>query len=113
MATDKQKYPLNPMLLARARELRSDSAPTEKKLWRCLRNRQLNGYKFRRQHPLETFVADFYCAQVKLVAELDGDSHEDELAESDDQFRTRIMERSGRHVIRFWNHSVHRNLEGV
>src|SRR5690349_9123750 len=66
-------------LLAIARDIRHEPAPAEQKLWRCLRNRRLNGLKFRRQHPIGPFIADFYCADLRPIIELDGDSHADQL----------------------------------
>ena len=58
-------------LLDRARIPRSEPAPAEEKLWRCLRDRQLNGLKFRRQHAFKNYILDFYCAKCRLVIELD------------------------------------------
>jgi len=98
-------------LLAFARSMRADPAPAEKKLWRCLRDRQLSGFKFRRQHPLGPFIADFFCPKLKLVVELDGDSHA-ERAVYDDR-RTVRLERDGYFVIRFRNEDVFRHLDAV
>ena len=64
-------------LLRRARAMRHEPAPAEKKLWRLLRDRQLNGFKFRRQHRVAGYIADFYCHEASLVVELDGASHGD------------------------------------
>ena len=58
-----------------ARENRKASTEAEKKLWKALRNRNLHGYKFRRQHPIFDFIADFYCHECKLIVELDGEYH--------------------------------------
>ena len=91
-------------LLRRARAMRHEPAPAEKKLWRLLRDRQLNGFKFRRQHRLAGYIADFYCHKVMLVVELDGDSHGDRTAY--DEQRTKRLERRGHHVIRFVNDDV-------
>src|SRR2546428_599656 len=90
-----------PLLLQRAREMRHEPAPAEKKLWHCLRDRQLGGYKFRRQQPIAPFVADFFCAPCKLVVELDGDSHD--RRDEYDASRTRRLNRGGLRVIRFLN----------
>ncbi len=91
-------------LLERARAMRHDPAPAEAKLWQCLRDRQVGGYKFRRQRPLPPYIADLCCLQLRLVIELDGDSHADQLP--DDGRRTRRLERDGHHVIRFVNDDV-------
>jgi len=98
-------------LLRRARAMRHDPAPAEMKLWRLLRDRQLGGFKFRRQHRLAGYIADFYCAEASLVIELDGDSHGDQ-AEYDER-RTKRIERHGHCVIRFVNDDVFRHTDAV
>src|SRR3954447_19228245 len=94
-----RKKAIDPVLLQRARSMRHDPAPAEQKLWACLRNRQLGGLKFRRQQPIEPFIADFFCFELKLVVELDGDSHGDR--EAYDVSRTKYLERDGCRVVRF------------
>ncbi len=91
--------------------MRHESAPAEQKLWRCLRDRQLNGLKFRRQHPLDGFIADFFCHEVGLVIEIDGDSHSHR--ETYDATRTKTLNRGGHVVIRFMNEDVHDFLDVV
>jgi very-short-patch-repair endonuclease len=98
-------------LLRRARAMRHEPAPAEKKLWRLLRDRQLAGFKFRRQHRLAGYIADFYCHDVELVVELDGDSHGDRGAY--DERRTKRLERRGHHVIRFVNDDVFWHADAV
>ncbi|HIP95769.1 MAG TPA: DUF559 domain-containing protein, partial [Anaerolineae bacterium] len=66
MNTEKQ-HRVYPPILARARELRQPQTPAESRLWSRLRNRQLSGFKFRRQHPIGRFIVDFYCAACRLV----------------------------------------------
>ncbi len=95
----------------RAKELRKDMTPAEKILWEHLRNRQLGGFKFRRQHPMGSFIADFYCAECKLVIEIDGDIHISQ-AEADAK-RTEIIESFRYQVIRFRNAEVETNLQSV
>src|SRR5207248_2238440 len=95
------------LLLERARAMRHESAPAAEKLWWCLRNRRLGGYKFRRQQPLVPYVADFFCAQAKL----DGESH-GERREYDER-RTKRLTRNGLRVIRFENDDVFRFLDAV
>jgi very-short-patch-repair endonuclease len=85
--------------------------PAEQKLWYFLRNRRLNGYKFRRQEAIAPFIADFYCAEVGIVVELDGDTHADKAGY--DTARTRWLAANGYEVVRFVNHYVHRELEAV
>jgi very-short-patch-repair endonuclease len=91
--------------------MRHEPAPAESKLWQCLRNRQLGGFKFRRQTPLAPYIADFYCVELALIVELDGDSHA-ERAEYDER-RTRRLVRDGLHVIRFLNVDVYSHPDAV
>jgi len=92
-----------------ARQLRRDSTDAEALLWRHLRNRQLGGLKFRGQATLGGAIPDFFCAEKQLVVEVHGGQHSEEV----DAPRTERLEALGCHVIRFWNHQVHENLEGV
>jgi len=95
----------------RAHELRQEMTPAEKLLWSHLRDKQLHGLKFRRQHPLGPFVADFYCAAHRLVVEIDGDIHD--LQPERDAARTEQFEQYGYRVIRFRNERVLNNIEDV
>jgi very-short-patch-repair endonuclease len=96
---------------ARARELRKRQTPAERALWSRLRKKQLLGYKFRRQHPIGCFIVDFCCARVKLVVEIDGESHASQV-EYDDS-RTAHLEEQGYIVIRFTNDQVLRHSSAV
>ena len=95
----------------RARELRQPLTKAEAILWKLLRGRKLAGYKFRRQHPIGQFIADFYCAEAMLIVELDGAIH-DEQIEYDDA-RTEWLAAQGYQVIRFQNSQVINNLGDV
>jgi len=95
----------------RARELRKEATLAEKILWNHLRNRQLGGYKFRRQSPMGRVIADFYCAETKLIIEIDGDIHDFQI-EADKQ-RTQEIENHGYRVIRFRNEEVEKNIRLV
>ena len=95
----------------RAKELRKTQTPAEKILWSRLRNRGLCGLKFRRQHPVGPFIADFYCAQHRLVVELDGEVHLG-LAEQDAS-RTTQLTAYGYQVLRVWNEEVEANPDQV
>ncbi len=106
-----KKVPLNPLLLTRAREMRHDPAPAEEKLWRFLSDRQVGGFKFRRQHFVGPYVADFYCHELRLIVELDGDSHD--RRDVYDSTRTKILDRGGERVIRFVNTDVFDHLDSV
>jgi len=85
--------------------------PTEKALWQRLRAKRLDGLKFRRQHPLGPFIADFYCAAHRLVVEIDGGIHETQAER--DQARTEQFEAYGYRVIRFSNEQVKQDIEAV
>jgi len=89
-----------------SKELRRKSTEAEKKLWAILRNRQLKGKKFRRQHTIACYVADFYCHECKLVVELDGHHHKKPDARKYDQTRTTALNDLGVTVLRFWNEEV-------
>jgi len=80
----------------------------ERLLWERLRNRQLSGLKFRRQHPLGPFITDFYCAEKRLVVEIDGDIHD--LQNEQDEQRTRQFKEFGYRLIRFRNKEVETNI---
>ena len=84
----------------------------EQLLWFCLRRKQL-GSHFRRQHPINKYVLDYYCQKARLVVELDGGQHNDDQAILNDSQRTAFLERRGIKVIRIWNDELFKNLEGV
>ena len=92
----------------RARELRQEMTRPEQLLWERLRNRQLSGLKFRRQHPLGPFITDFYCTEKRMVLEIDGDIHD--LQREQDEQRTRQFEEFGYRVIRFQNQEIETNI---
>ena len=85
----------------------------EQVLWAKLKNKQLNGYKFRRQYSVNQYIMDFYCPQVKLGIEVDGSSHFRESDIRSDEKRTLHMKTYGIQIIRFTNNEIYENLEGV
>ena len=95
----------------RARELRRDSSRAERICWEQLRAHRLQGIKFRRQHPIGRYFADFACPSRKIVIEIDGEHHADQL-EADNR-RTAEMEATGWRVIRFAANEVVQNPEGI
>jgi very-short-patch-repair endonuclease len=101
--------PLPSSTLAIARKLRKQCTDAEFRLWYYLRAKRTLNLKWRRQHPIPSYVADFYCHQAKLVVEFDGGQH-DELK---DTKRTAFIRLQGIEVIRFWNHDVVLNTEAV
>ena len=90
----------------RARALRRQQTEAETLLWKHLRSRQLLDLKFRRQHPIGPYFADFACIEIGLVIELDGGQHADEGAAAQDTARARCMAAAGFATRRFWNHEV-------
>ena len=102
--------PYNPQLVARAKEMRKNPTIAERKLWGYLRNFPV---KFWRQRPIDNFIVDFYCPKLKLVIEVDGDSHFTDSGLVYDQERTRVLEGYGLRIIRFTNDEVLQNFEGV
>ncbi len=103
--------PYNPKLVERAKDLRRNMTPAEKKLWYSY----LRYFKFRvlRQKPINNFIVDFYCAKLKLVIEIDGDSHFTNDGKDYDQERTQILEGYGLRVMRFTNDEVLKDFAGV
>jgi very-short-patch-repair endonuclease len=95
----------------RARILRREMTEAEKRLWRMLRSRQTEGYRFRRHVPIGGFIADFVCHAARLIVEIDGGQHD--LISEEETTRTRFLESEGYRVLRFWNNEVLENPEGV
>ena len=104
-----QKSTMN--LADKARSLRKNQTDVEQLVWQHLRNRQLYNYKFRRQFPIEPYVADFACLELKLIIELDGGRHACQI--NYDEQRSLFLEQRGFKVIRFWNNDVIENTVGV
>ena len=96
-----------------ARHLRNNLTEAESILWQKLRNKKLNGLKFRRQHPIAGFIADFYCFESGLIIEIDGCIHELSYYHEHDDGRTNVLESLGIKVIRFSNEEVLNNIEKV
>ena len=96
-----------------ARQLRQAETETEHIMWSWLRNRQINGAKFRRQQPLGVYCLDFVCFEKMLVVEIDGSQHANPTTLEKDQERTRWLETQGFRVLRFWNSDVKNNPDGV
>jgi very-short-patch-repair endonuclease len=94
-----------------AKALRRTMTDAERKLWLFLRNRRLDGYKFRRQVPVGPYVADFLCERARLIVEVDGGQHAD--ATVRDNQRSAWLSQHGYRVERFWNKEVLQNLDGV
>lgn len=110
--TENFYYNASDEIIRRAKLLRKEMTETEVLLWKELRNFKL-GLKFRRQHPVGRFIVDFYCHQAKLVIEIDGGIHQQEIQKERDENRTYELEKLGLKVIRFDNQNIKLNISEV
>jgi very-short-patch-repair endonuclease len=113
----KENYPFyfgtTTQIMYKAGILRKSMTSAESKLWQALRRRELAGFRFRRQHPINYYIADFFCYQAMLVVEVDGGYHlEKEQFERDKQ-RTKVINEFNIRVIRFTNDEVENNIDNV
>jgi very-short-patch-repair endonuclease len=111
------EYPMyfgaKPDMFVKAKELRRTETEAEKRLWSRLHKNQLLGLHFRRQHPINIFIADFYCPKIKLVIEVDGGIHEIPEHQAYDIGRSEILNDFGIKVVRFTNEQVIDDIENV
>ena len=96
-----------------ARRLRHQQSDAERLLWSKLRGLQLEGVKFRRQHPIGNYIVDFVSLSKHLIIEIDGGQHNEEPRKEKDKRRTSWLQGEGYQVLRFWNNDVLTNIEGV
>ena len=99
------------LLQSRARRLRKQATDAERYLWRHLRDRQIAGYRFRRQVPVAGFIADFACLEAKVIVELDGGQHAQHVGY--DEQRDRLIEAQGFRILRFWDNQVFLETQAV
>ncbi len=104
--------PYNPKLKERARYLRNHSTKTEITLWKYLKGKQLNGYDFDRQKPIDQFIVDFYCKNLRLAIELDGESHVEKWG-TYDVYRDRRLQEFGITVLHFQNEEILKHTRDV
>jgi very-short-patch-repair endonuclease len=95
------------------RDLRANLTPCERLLWARLRGRQLDGFKFRRQHPVGPYIIDFFCAEKDLAIEIDGDSHYVGGQIPRDRERDAYLAQRGIRVLRFTNNDIREEMDGV
>ncbi|NET82764.1 MAG: endonuclease domain-containing protein [Moorea sp. SIO1F2] len=105
--------PYNPLLKERARQLRKNMTPGELTLWKHLKGKQMCGYDFDRQRPIDQFIVDFYCKKLMLAIEIDGYSHDSEEAQERDRERQARLESLGVRFLRFQEEEVCDEVEGV
>ena len=103
----------NPHNLKNAKEMRSNMTPAETKMWRILRGKRFQDLKFKRQVLIGNYIVDFLCENKKIIIEIDGGQHNEELNIQSDKNRTRYLENNGYKVLRFWNDEVMKNINGV
>jgi very-short-patch-repair endonuclease len=99
--------------IVRARQFRKKETCAEKLMWRWLRARRFNAYKFRRQHPLDDYYLDFFCEEAELAIELDGSQHGYPDRQAHDARREEILKSRGIKVLRFWNSHLRRDAQSV
>ncbi|HAF48069.1 MAG TPA: hypothetical protein DCL08_02375 [Anaerolineaceae bacterium] len=96
-----------------AQNLRKTQTDAEQLLWSKLRSRELSGFKFRRQHPIDNYILDFYCNEAQLAIEIDGGQHAEKENIKMDEQRTALLNQKGIRVIRYWNNDVLENTDEV
>ncbi|MFH1429352.1 MAG: endonuclease domain-containing protein [Candidatus Margulisiibacteriota bacterium] len=106
-------YGASVKILKQAKELRNLQTPAEAKLWKHLKTNKLNGLSFRRQHPINRFIADFYCHKLKLVIEVDGSAHNIEEVRVYDKERENILQAFNLDILRFTNEEIENSIEIV
>ena len=105
-------YKADPLIFSNARILRNNLTPAEQTFWLRLKE-QFPQYKFRRQHPISIYIADFYCHKLKLVIEIDGPIYDSEKAKLNDEKRQKNLENLNLIVIRFTNEQIKNEVENV
>lgn len=105
--------PYNPKLKERSRRLRSNMTKGEVILWQRLKNKQIMGYAFQRQRPIDQFIVDFYCKSLALAIEVDGSVHDDEAVQERDEARQIRLEGLGVRFLRFSDDEVRNNTNAV
>ena len=109
----KNWLPYNPYLKQLAKTLRNNMTLSEILLWQQLKKKQLDGFDFDRQKPIDEFIVDFYCKELKLAIEIDGSTHDNEKSWQKDQLRQKRLEQLGVSFLRFSDKEIKENLEGV
>jgi very-short-patch-repair endonuclease len=108
------KYLFNdPDLKHRRRVLRKNQTDTEKAFWSHVRSRQFHGMKFLRQYSVGPYILDFYCPEIKTAIELDGGQHNESRGKAYDAVRSEYLQAQGIDVLRFWDHEVLLDIQGV
>ncbi len=106
-------YYAKPIIFERAKAMRIEMTHAEKAVWELLRSKKMLGYRFKAQHPIDIFIADFYCHELKLVIEIDGGIHRSKEQKEYDMGREAVLECFDISVIRFTNDEVDNDIEQV
>ena len=106
-------YRYKPNLTCPSRKLRNEMTDAERFLWSKIRCKQLNGYQFNRQKPLDNFIVDFYCCRAMLAIEIDGGQHYEKENIKEDKLRDARLKQLDIKVLRFTNLDILKNIEGV
>lgn len=106
-------YGASPSTFQKAKMLRANMTSQEKLLWEELKGNKVDGLRFKSQHPIDTFIADFYCHKLHLVIEIDGDSHNSNDQKEYDEGRTYDMEKHGIRTLRFTNQEIENDVPSV
>ncbi|MBL4852620.1 MAG: DUF559 domain-containing protein [Robiginitomaculum sp.] len=96
-----------------AKDLRKNMTEAEHKLWSHIRRKLLDGYRFRRQHPVGPFIVDFICIAEKLIIEVDGATHGDDAEIAYDERRTKFLETHGWKIVRYGNEEIYKSIDDV
>lgn len=96
-----------------AKELRANMPEAEHRLWYFLRNKQLAGYRFRRQHPVGKYITDFACVREKLIIEVDGATHGEDQEMQYDERRTEFLHSQSWRIVRYGNEEIYKNIDDV
>ena len=99
--------------LEKAKELRKNMTPQERKLWKILRNHQFYNFEIRRQYPIDKYIVDFIWRKKKIIIEIDGGQHNEKETIEYDKKRSFDLNKLGYKVVRFWNNDIDKNIEGV
>ena len=102
-----------PTIFSKAKKLRNEMTEAEILIWEKLRSNRFHGYKFRRQHPISIYVADFYCHQFNLIIEVDGEYHKDTNQLNRDEERTKNLNFQGMKILRFTNDEIKNDINAV
>jgi very-short-patch-repair endonuclease len=112
-----ESYPMffgaSPEIIRRARELRNMATPAEDRLWDFIRNCQLDGHRFRRQHPVNVLIVDFFCFDAMLAIEVDGSVHNEPYQKVRDVERSAFLNQIGINVLRFTNEQIENDIDSV